>query len=167
MNKNEYEHSRPLDVHRWSEHTEVNKFVDDIYKTYFKQKTNIRKKHLKVVLLDLYVAWRDDPTLSIGVGMSPKHYKAGKSRYNSLHIKRTMIEIVKELQKQKLIRFLGGKRVSTQIGYVSRIWAEDKLIQKFQDSAFLEFEIGHHDGRETVILRDSSKEEIDYVDNTN
>ena len=46
MNKNEYKHSRPLDVHRWSEHTEVNKFVDDIYKTYFKQKTNIRKKHL-------------------------------------------------------------------------------------------------------------------------
>ena len=24
MNKNEYKHSRPLDVHRWSEHTEVN-----------------------------------------------------------------------------------------------------------------------------------------------
>ena len=56
MNKNEYKHSRPLDVHRWSEYTEVNKFVDDIYKTYFKQKTNIRKKHLKVIILDLYVA---------------------------------------------------------------------------------------------------------------
>ena len=99
MNRNDYEHSRPLDVHRWSEHKEVNKFVDDIYNTYFKQKSSIRKKHLKVVLLDLYVAWRDDPTLSIGViSMSPKHYKAGQSRYNSLHIKRTMIEIVKELQ---------------------------------------------------------------------
>ncbi len=27
MNKNDYEHSRPLDVHKWSEHTEVNKFI--------------------------------------------------------------------------------------------------------------------------------------------
>ena len=26
MNKNNYENSRPLDVHRWSEHKEVNKF---------------------------------------------------------------------------------------------------------------------------------------------
>ncbi len=167
MKQNDYEHSRPLDVHRWSEHKEVNKFVDDIYNTYFKQKSSIRKKHLKVILLDLYIAWRDDPTLSIGVGMSPKHYKSGKSRYNSLHIKRTMIEIVKELQKQKLIILLGGKRVSTAIGYVTRIWASDKLIKKFQDTAFLEFAVGYHDGRETVILRDNNKEEIKYVDNIN
>ena len=27
MNRNDYEHSRPLDVHRWSEHPEVNTFV--------------------------------------------------------------------------------------------------------------------------------------------
>ena len=91
LNRNDYEHSRPLDVHRWSEHPEANTFGDDIFNTYFKHKTNIRKKHLKVVLLDLYVAWRDDPTLTIGVAMSPKAYKAGKSRYNSLNIKRTTI----------------------------------------------------------------------------
>ena len=35
MNKEVYEHSRPLDVHRWSEHPEVNSFVDDIFNTYF------------------------------------------------------------------------------------------------------------------------------------
>ena len=28
MNKNDYEHSRPLDVHRCSEHPEVNTFID-------------------------------------------------------------------------------------------------------------------------------------------
>ena len=49
MNKNDYE-PQPLNVHRWSEHKEVNKFVDDIYNTYFKQKSSIRKKHLKVIL---------------------------------------------------------------------------------------------------------------------
>ena len=168
MNRNDYEHSRPLDVHRWSEHPEVNTFVDDIFNTYFKQKTNIRKKHLKVVLLDLYIAWKDDPTLSIGVAMSPKAYKAGKSRYNSLNIKRTTIDIVKELEQNELIRLLGGKRISTKIGYVSRIWASDKLIKKFQDAGLNEFNIGHHEGKETIILRDSDKNEIDtYDDNTN
>ena len=76
MNKNDYEFSCSLDVHRWSEHKEVNKFGDYIYKAYLKKKSSIRKKHLKVILLDFYVAWRDDPTSSIGIGMSPKNYKA-------------------------------------------------------------------------------------------
>ena len=100
--------------------------------------------------------------------MSPKAYKAGKSRNNSLNIKRTTINIVKELEQNEFIRLLGGKRISTQIGYVSRIWASDKLIKKFQDAAFFEFAVGHHEGKETIILRDSDKNEIDtYVDNRN
>ncbi len=168
MNRNDYEHSRPLDVHRWSEHPEVNTFVDDIFNTYFKQKTDIRKKHLKVVLLDLYVAWRDDPTLTIGVAMSPKAYKAGKSRYNALNIKRTTIDIVNELKELELINFIKGERFSQRFSYVSRISASDKLIRKFQDAAFFEFAVGHHEGKETIILRDSDKNEIDKCDdNTN
>ena len=167
MKKEDYEHSRPLDVHRWSEHPEVNSFVDDIFNTYFKQKTKIRKKHLKVVLLDLYVAWIDDPTLTIGVAMSPKAYKAGKSRYNALNIKRTTIDIVNELKELELINFIKGERFSQRFSYVSRINASDKLIKKFQDTAFLEFVIGHHEDRETIVLRDENKEEIEFEDNTN
>ena len=54
------------------------------------------------------------------------------------------------------------------VSYVSRISASDKLIKKFQDAAFFEFAVGHHEGKETIILRDSDKNEIDtYVDNTN
>ena len=41
MNRNDYEHSRPLDVHRWSEHPEVNTFVDDIFNMLFKLKHNL------------------------------------------------------------------------------------------------------------------------------
>ena len=43
MNRNDYEHSRPLDVHRWSEHPEVNTFVDEIFKSYI-QTTSQSKK---------------------------------------------------------------------------------------------------------------------------
>ncbi len=31
-----HELTRPLDVHKWSEHKEVNKFVNSIYNDYFK-----------------------------------------------------------------------------------------------------------------------------------
>ena len=50
MTRREYEHSRPLDVHRWSDHPEV---------------------------LALYVAWSDDPNLNIAVHMSMNAYSDG------------------------------------------------------------------------------------------
>ena len=93
MTDRNYLHSRPLDVHRWSEHPEVNIFVDTIYNNDFKQGNEnhrIKKKHLKLVLLDL----------NIGVHMSQSAYSnrkvfnKGKSRYNELNIKGTTIEIV-------------------------------------------------------------------------
>ena len=41
--------SRRFDVHKWSNHPEVNNFVNSIYNNHFKlQKSEILKKHLKV-----------------------------------------------------------------------------------------------------------------------
>lgn len=68
-------HSRPIDVHRWSDHPEVKQFVDRIWDEYLpaevvgksgpKPKMAFRKQ-LRVLILDLYVAWLDDPELCIG-----------------------------------------------------------------------------------------------------
>lgn len=57
--------SRPLDVHRWSEYPDVNSLVDKIYSSLpqFIGNKKIRKQHLKVLLLDLYLAWSVDPDL--------------------------------------------------------------------------------------------------------
>ena len=49
MRDRNYLHSRPLDVHRWSEHPEVNIFVDTIYNNDFRQgneNQRIKKKYL-------------------------------------------------------------------------------------------------------------------------
>ena len=48
--------ARPLDVHTWSDYSEVNVFVDDIYQHLASIKGNqrINKKLLKVLLLALY-----------------------------------------------------------------------------------------------------------------
>ena len=81
MTERNYLHSRPLDVHRWSEHPEVNIFVDTIYNNDFRQgneNQRIKKKHLKLVLLDLYLAWFDDPDLNIALHMSQSAYSNGK-----------------------------------------------------------------------------------------
>ena len=78
MTDRDYQHSRILDVHRWSEHQEANLFVDEVYDTFLNRQERdnprIQKKHLKVILLDLYVAWLNDPDLNIAVHMSPAAY---------------------------------------------------------------------------------------------
>ena len=80
MTDRNYLHSRPLDVHRWSDYSEVNPFIDELYSNHIKnvsENAKIQKKHLKLVLLDLFVAWSDDPELNIGVHMHEGAYSDG------------------------------------------------------------------------------------------
>ena len=173
MTRRDYEHSRPLDVHRWSDHPEVNAFVDRIYKEHIHESgtnTQIKKKHLKVVLLDLYVAWSDDPNLNIAVHMSMNAYSdgtvsgKGKSRYNALNIKVSTIDIVHRLHISGLIGLRDGWQDVTGKGYITRIWAAEPLIEMFMDAAFGYFDIGYPENKATVILRDENKRNIEYED---
>ena len=70
--------ARPLDVHKWSDYPEVNTFVNHIYNLLIGLNGNerINKKHLKVLLLDLYVAWLADPTLKIMFSRNNNSYRS-------------------------------------------------------------------------------------------
>ena len=122
--------SRPLDVHLTSNHPEIKELVEEIFNEYFDPSSsniNIVKKHLKVVLLDLYVAWNKDPLLEIGVHMSPNDYSdgtvfsKGKSRYNKLHIKRTIINVIHTLRDKGLIGFYKGTEANQKVSRISLI----------------------------------------------
>ena len=54
MTDRDYQHSRPLDVHRWSDHPEANGFVDYVYDTYLNTQSN--ENHAKQFRLQLDVA---------------------------------------------------------------------------------------------------------------
>ena len=112
-------YSRPLDVHRWSDHPEATKLRDTIWNQYFKEKFLIGgkgnkaksepKKQFKILLLDLYVAWLDDPELSIGVGMSKSAFKTNR-RYNALFISSKIIDIINHAHDIGLIDKLTGSK---------------------------------------------------------
>ena len=176
MTVRDYQHSRALDVHRWSDHLEVNSFVNAVFDQFLKKRnkenTSIKKKHLKLVLLDLYVAWLNDPDLNIAVHMTQSAYSdgtvfnKGKSRYNELNIKVSTIDIVHRLRDARLIGYKEGWQDAGGRGFVTRIWPTEKLIEMFENAAFGYFDIGYSDGREAIILRDENKNDVEYEDKT-
>lgn len=157
--------SRPLDVHRWSDHPESNKFVNQIYDKWFAQDTpDITKKHLKVILLDMYVGWKTHPDTTIGIAMSQTYYRAN-SRYNALHISSKTIPITKRLLEVGLFDWNVGKPgYNNKPGVMSQFWPTEKLKAMFKRVRFGLEDIFTHPDKETIILRDEKKKDIPYED---
>ena len=87
-------YSRPLNIFLDTHNSEIKELVNIIFNKYFNVEENvILKKHLEVLVLDLYIAWNTDPKLEIVIHMSPNSYTLVK-RYNHLNITKKMIDIV-------------------------------------------------------------------------
>ena len=152
-------HSRPLDVHRWSDHPEATKLREAVWKDYFKdafppiegkgnKAKSEPKKQFKVLLLDLYVAWLDDPELSIGVGMSRSAYKAN-TRYNALFISAKIMDIINHAF---LMGLIDKKTGSQQSAKVTRIRASEKLAAIFSKSELTLFDLTKEQPNQEVII---------------
>jgi hypothetical protein len=163
----DYLNARPLDVHKWSDHSEVNEFVNETYKKSISIKGHEKtgKKLVKVLLLDLYVAWSADPELKIMFSRDNNAYKA-KSRYNELHVGKAIIGIVDALVLQGIIKKKNGfnDRISG-IGFQSRIWASEGLKAQFKKAKFHQFHIHSHENREPIVLRNKNKDNDKYQSN--
>ena len=163
-----YLNARPLDVHTWSDHPEVNVFVNEIYSQLSSIQGNerINKKLLKVVLLDLYVAWCTDPELMIMFSRDNNSYRA-KSRYNEIRMSKKIKEIVDELINEGIIvQKIGFQDSGTGVGFQTRLKASPSLKEKFKSARFHQFQFSDHEGRESIVLRDENKKAVDdYRDN--
>jgi hypothetical protein len=87
-----------FDVHKWSHFPEVNRAVDALYDEMralpeFSGKSKLRKKHIKVVVLNLYVAWLRDSSSWVAYYRGKWAYKP-RSRYNELHISFITVAVV-------------------------------------------------------------------------
>ena len=180
-------HSRPIDVHRWSDHPEVKALVEDIWEGYLpwqitgktegKAKTGPKpksegKKQLRVLILDLYVAWLDDPELSIGVSMSPNTWKTN-SRYNALHLSKILIPIIKALEIAKLLDVAKGSFTApgAKNNRTTRIRAAAELQAMFREAKFVRDDVARFEGEEIIILRDAKEasrtgKPVEYEDNS-
>ena len=155
----ELNHSRPLNISTWSDYPEVNGFVDEIYKNHFSDLTQIKKKHLKVVLLDLYVCWFYDSDMCLAISLDNNAYKKN-SIYNALFISNLTIKIVGRLKRDGFIYLKKGNNVV--VARRTRIWPTGRLIELFQKAVFNILDIGLAPNTNTVILRNTDKEDIEY-----
>jgi hypothetical protein len=167
-------HSKPLDVHVWSEHPEINKIADAVYDSLSDEgclqisgKSNNAGKAsgktiLKVVLIDLYVAWKTDPLLCIGVARGNDAYNV-KSRYNALHISSRIRNIIDTLWDEEFIDYKGGSYNRTGKGWGShnsRIRAAHKLHEMFSPLEIELYELDLHHNRECIVLNDLDVDEF-------
>jgi len=139
--------SRPIDVHRWSDYPEVNAAVNQLFDEITSSDINpdgklkrVRepeklKRHIKMVVLDLYVASLTDPDLFIGYSRRPENY-ANKTRYDNLHINcRRLIRVVDGLKKLGYIEnHKGFQDMTTGRGFQSRMKATEKLLTLIENA---------------------------------
>jgi hypothetical protein len=158
--------SRPIDVHRRSDHPEIKGLVQEVWTAYFgdferaasapgpKPKTSYHQQ-LLVILLDLYVAWLEDPRLSIGVALSVNYWDT-TSRYNALKISKQIIPLVHRLQAVGLIDLArgsyGGPYATTN--RTTRIRASSQLQEKFMVLTVKRDDIERIDAEECIVLKD-------------
>lgn len=159
-------YSRPLDVHRWSDHPEVKELVSSVWDTHFldmkrdastpgpKPKTSF-KYQLRVLILDLYVAWLDDPALSIGVAMSVNYWDT-TSRYNALRISKQIIPLVKRLEEVGLIDLARGSYGGpyARTNRTARIRASKGLQARFMGLKVTRDDINRIAEEECIVLKD-------------
>ena len=178
MKEKDIGHSRPLDVYKWSDWPEIDKgLINQLARELGLETpcgwsngpgatlcTPKQRKHLKVVVLDLYIANK--------VGVPWVAYSRTKndynkeSRYNKLHIGYTpLIKVIDSLKKLGYIEHaIGFYDRSTGFGYQSRMRATKKLIKLIETRKVKHFMIRKHELEEVILLKDKERKLVEYED---
>ena len=157
-------HSELLDVHMWSDHPEIKALTDRLYveaginaleRTGNRKPKRTAKECLRVLILDLYVKWFKDPSISIGFSKTKSSYKVG-SRYNGLFISEKIIEVEGLLVADDYIDELPAFHDKTGQGrsYTTRIRHTQKLRELFAELTIDLHDIDTHTNQECIVLHD-------------
>jgi hypothetical protein len=164
--------SRKLDVHRWSEHPEVNVFVDSLWQLYLIENPKVKKsgvgrpskgpkkEQFKVLVLDLYVCWCEDSTKYLGINLS-NNYWHPSSRYNALHLSRAIRDFLSWLVFHGYVEKINHRHSDNDkyLNHTSRFRAASALISMFKEARFGIDDIGLVLEREVIILKGTDLKE--------
>lgn len=170
--------SRPFDVNRWSDYPELNSCLTALVGEIESSENRQRKRGSKdakrfrdavrSLALDLYVAWKTDPTLDVAISLSNGDYTKS-TRYDALFIRYT--SFIAAFNGLEAAGYLTRTRNGfhdprTGRGRVTRIKATPKLIEMLTAKAKLTVPAISQRilGTETILLRDAQKKPALYGD---
>jgi len=176
-------YSRLFNVHAWSEHKQIADLVNEVFESLSpedqqqltgasrnKGKTDL-KKHLRLVLVDQYVAWKTDPDVCTSISFNRNNYTVS-SRYNGMHISPRVKGVCDILITNGYLDIAPGSHNRQNPGAGnrnSRIKPTAKLEGLFKNVGLETFELSLNHNRECIILRDKDPEDnkakdIEYKD---
>lgn len=186
---NELKTAGQFDVHKWSDYPQVKAVCDALFDEVlaFRKAQNPKarsvkpdkvKKHLRVLLVDLYVAsqglnpWR-------GVSKHKEDYREKGSRYRRIFLTYDfLIPLINDLDVLGYVEQVRGfKDKTTGKGFRTRIKARPHLIDLIEAPKFGIGEVIAQKGlidlvtdnpeatRELIILRDKNRKPVEYEDN--
>ena len=174
------DNSSLFDVHVWAsdEAKEVNNAVHIIYQQLvtdgdFKGQFKVRRRHVKTLLLDLYIKWLTDPKKYVSIYLRHEYYEKLVSRYNKLHISSTTTIIVHALRNSGYIEFEKGhywdplrnlQEAKSKKSHVTRIRATRKLIDLIKRVKIKPEMVERVPNIETIILRKYDLEKSRSID---
>jgi hypothetical protein len=162
-----YDHSRPFDVWKWSDYPEINHVVDHLLEELEPFVFKVRKKRkqyrsvVKKIVLDLYVAYQQDPALFVAYSRRKSDYVA-PNRYKRIFMSyRKAIEVIDTLAHLGYIHNKKGfhDRVR-KAGRQSRMRSEPKLIELIKDQSVRKSMVTRQ--RDEIILKDGNGKLMDY-----
>ncbi len=167
-----------LKIYLWSDDSRVDQVVEMVYGVMegikgFSGKSNIQKKHLKVILLNLYSNYLEDPPKYTGFYRMENRYRPS-GRYNKLGITKTTIKVADCLLALDLIDQEKGHyfREASGSSHMSRMRAKPSLTKIFDDFGWTDLSVERAATTECIILRDSNSVgarpiELEYDDDRN
>lgn len=169
--------SRPFDVHRWSEHPEVESFVAPLWHTFNSVQNvanggskgrptkRIKRDNMKVLLLDLYVCWCEDPQKYIGISSNNNHWSKG--RYRALHLSATLLKVLDWLVKKGLVdkRKHYHNSINPSLSRTARYRASERLQSMFKTALFGLDDISTHENKECIVLKRGEVKDEESAEN--
>jgi hypothetical protein len=165
--------SRPLDVNVWADYPELTDVLDRLAHDI---DTGGRRKRssgeadrfreaLRVVVLGLYVAWRADPDLQVGINLNANWYRP-RNRYGNPALTYRQVKAAYEGLKRLgylVVDKRGHYDPKSRSGFNTKIRATEKLIALLQDQAQIDaHRIARLPSAETIILKEE-KDTDDYA----
>jgi hypothetical protein len=165
--------SRPLDVNIWADYPELTAVLDALAyeidadgrrKRGAKEAARFREA-LRVLVLALYVAWKADPDLQVGINLNANWFRLRNRYGNPALTYRTFKAAYDGLRRLEYFAvdrrgYLNRKKGT---GYNTKIRATGKLIDLLINDAQIEaHKLTRLPGAETIILKDE-KDSGDYA----